>query len=111
MLERLEILIGKDNIEKIKSKNILLIGLGGVGGYAFESLIRSGIENITIVDYDMRAALTAALIIAVVTFVICYIGVRIGRLLGDIVGSRASIVGGIILILIGLEIFVGHFLG
>ena len=65
----------------------------------------------TIVDYDMRAALTAALIIAVVTFVICYIGVRIGRLLGDIVGSRASIVGGIILILIGLEIFVGHFLG
>ena len=48
MLERLEILIGKDNIEKIKSKNILLIGLGGVGGYAFESLIRSGIENITI---------------------------------------------------------------
>ena len=52
MLERLEILIGIDNKEKIKSKNILLIGLGGVGGYAFESLIRSGIENITIVDYD-----------------------------------------------------------
>ena len=65
----------------------------------------------TIVDYDMRAALTAALIIAVVTFIICCIGIRIGRLLGDIVGSKASIVGGIILIAIGLEIFAGHFLG
>ena len=65
----------------------------------------------TIVDYDMRAALTAALIIAAVTFIICCIGIRIGRLLGDIVGSKASIVGGIILIAIGLEIFVGHFLG
>lgn len=52
MLDRLELLIGKDNIEKIKSKNILLIGIGGVGGYTLESLIRSGIENITIVDYD-----------------------------------------------------------
>ena len=53
MLDRLELLIGKDNIEKIKSKNILLIGIGGVGGYALESLIRSGIENITIVDYKI----------------------------------------------------------
>ena len=52
MLDRLELLVGKDNIEKIKSKNILLIGIGGVGGYTLESLIRSGIENITIVDYD-----------------------------------------------------------
>ena len=52
-LSRLELLIGKSNIDKIKSKNILLIGLGGVGGYTFESLIRSGIKNITIVDKDV----------------------------------------------------------
>ena len=52
MLDRLELLIGKNNIEKIKLKNILLIGIGGVGGYTLESLIRSGIESITIVDYD-----------------------------------------------------------
>jgi tRNA A37 threonylcarbamoyladenosine dehydratase len=52
MLDRLELLVGKNNIEKIKNTKILLIGIGGVGGYTLESLIRSGIENITIVDYD-----------------------------------------------------------
>ena len=52
MLERLELLIGKENIEKIQKQNILVIGLGGVGGYVIESLIRSGILNITIVDFD-----------------------------------------------------------
>lgn len=52
MLERLELLIGKENIEKIQKQNILVIGLGGVGGYVIESLIRSGILNVTIVDFD-----------------------------------------------------------
>jgi len=39
-------------IEKIKNTTVLLIGLGGVGGYAFESLIRAGIGKIIIVDND-----------------------------------------------------------
>ena len=52
MLDRLELLIGMGNIEKIKNTKVLLVGIGGVGGYALESLIRSGIENITIIDYD-----------------------------------------------------------
>ena len=51
-LSRLESLIGNENILKIKSKNVLVLGLGGVGGYVVESLIRSGIENITLVDGD-----------------------------------------------------------
>ena len=51
MFDRLELLIGND-IEKLKKINILLIGLGGVGGYVFEALIRSGILNITVIDYD-----------------------------------------------------------
>lgn len=50
--ERLELLIG-DKINKIHSKHVLVIGLGGVGSYAVEALIRSGIENITIVDKDV----------------------------------------------------------
>lgn len=50
--ERLELLIG-DKINKIHSKHVLVIGLGGVGSYAVEALIRSGIENITIVDKDI----------------------------------------------------------
>lgn len=52
MYERTLALIGEDNLNKIKSKNILVLGVGGVGGYAIETLIRSGIQNITIVDYD-----------------------------------------------------------
>lgn len=52
MFERTISLIGKDNYLKIKNANILIIGLGGVGGYALEALIRSGVEKITIVDYD-----------------------------------------------------------
>ena len=51
MFERLELLIG-NKINYIKSKRVLLVGIGGVGSYACESLIRSGIENITIVDND-----------------------------------------------------------
>lgn len=51
-LNRLELLIGKENLEKIKNLKILIVGLGGVGGYTFETLVRSGIENITIVDFD-----------------------------------------------------------
>lgn len=52
MFDRLELLIG-DKINDIKNKHILIIGLGGVGSFACESLIRSGIENITIVDNDI----------------------------------------------------------
>ena len=51
MLDRLELLV-KDKIKDIKTKHVLVIGLGGVGGYTVESLIRSGIETITIIDYD-----------------------------------------------------------
>ena len=49
--ERLELLV-KDKINDIRSKKVLVIGLGGVGSYAVEALVRSGIENITIIDND-----------------------------------------------------------
>lgn len=45
-------LIGQENFEKLKNSKILLFGIGGVGGYVLESLARSGVENITIVDFD-----------------------------------------------------------
>jgi len=51
MFDRFELLIG-DKINNIKNKTILIIGLGGVGSYTCESLIRSGISNIIIVDND-----------------------------------------------------------
>lgn len=53
MLERLEILIGTENIKKITNTKVLVVGLGGVGGYVTESLVRSGINNIILVDFDI----------------------------------------------------------
>ena len=52
MFERLIKLIGKDKFTRLQEVNVLVVGIGGVGGYAFEALIRSGIKNITIVDGD-----------------------------------------------------------
>ncbi|MDO4376271.1 MAG: ThiF family adenylyltransferase [bacterium] len=53
MFERLITLINEDNLNKLKKANILIVGLGGVGGYALETLVRSGIHNLTIVDGDV----------------------------------------------------------
>ena len=52
MFDRLERIIGKEKLELIHSKRVLVIGLGGVGGMAVETLIRNGIEDIIIVDKD-----------------------------------------------------------
>lgn len=52
MFERLELLIGKDNVKKLNNTKVLVIGLGGVGGILTETLVRNGIENITIIDND-----------------------------------------------------------
>lgn len=53
MFERLITLIGEDNVNKLKKAKVLIVGLGGVGGYALETLVRSGIYNLTIVDGDI----------------------------------------------------------
>jgi tRNA threonylcarbamoyladenosine dehydratase len=50
--ERTELLIGKESIEKLKNAHVLIVGLGGVGAYAAESLCRAGIGELTIVDGD-----------------------------------------------------------
>jgi len=51
-LQRTELLVKEEGIEKLKSANILIVGLGGVGSFAAEFLVRSGIGNLTIVDGD-----------------------------------------------------------
>ena len=60
----------------------------------------------TIADYGFVAALVCALIIAAVTFVICMGGLVIGKTFGTKLSNKAAILGGVILIFIGLEIFV-----
>ena len=53
MLDRLNLMLTKEQIDKISNLNILIIGVGGVGGYALESLVRTGVKKITIVDGDI----------------------------------------------------------
>ena len=60
----------------------------------------------TIADYGFIMALVCALIIAAVTFVICMGGLVIGKTFGTKLSNKAAILGGVILIFIGIEIFV-----
>ncbi len=53
MFERLIGLIGEEKLKEIERKKVLLIGVGGVGSYALEALIRNGFYDITIVDFDI----------------------------------------------------------
>lgn len=52
MYHRTSLLVGEDGILKLKNANVWLFGVGGVGGFAGEALVRAGIGNITVVDND-----------------------------------------------------------
>lgn len=62
----------------------------------------------TIAEYDFPHALVENVIIGLVTFAISFAGIRIGKKFGTRLSGKASILGGVILILIGIEIFVTH---
>lgn len=64
----------------------------------------------TIASYEILMALLCVLIVAVVTFGICFAGVYIGKKFGTKLSGKASVLGGIILIVIGLEIFLSGIL-
>lgn len=55
-LTRTEILIGKENIEKLRNSTVAVLGLGGVGGYAAEAIARAGVGTMIIADYDHVAS-------------------------------------------------------
>ena len=61
----------------------------------------------TIAEYNAAMALTACFLIALVTYVICMGGLVIGKKVGTKLTGKASILGGVILIAIGIEIFAG----
>lgn len=52
-LNRLEILIGCDNIQALTNKSVFILGIGGVGGYVCEALARSGVGRLILVDSDI----------------------------------------------------------
>ena len=49
---RTELLIGKDGTEKLKNSKVAIFGIGGVGSYVVEALVRVGVENFILVDND-----------------------------------------------------------
>lgn len=52
MFSRTELLLGRDAVERLKHSHVAVFGVGGVGGCAFESLVRAGIGKIDVIDND-----------------------------------------------------------
>jgi len=82
------------------------IGLGALLVQGVATSIDALSVGFTIAEYDAAMALGCAAIIAAVTFVICLGGLAIGKTFGTRLAGRAGILGGVILIFIGLEIFI-----
>ena len=101
---------GKMLLEGIKSQE----EEGEKAGVGLSALLVQGIATsidalsvgFTIAEYGFFMALVSALIIAVITFFICVGGLVIGKKFGTKLANKASIFGGAILIIIGLEIFI-----
>lgn len=51
--ERTIQLLGQDKFDTLQNKKVLIFGLGGVGGYVVEGLVRSGIRKFKLVDHDV----------------------------------------------------------
>lgn len=100
---------GKMLMESIRSKNPdekkPSIGMGELLIQGVATSIDALSVGFTIAEYGWPMALVAALIIAAVTFIICIVGLVIGKRFGTKLSNKAQILGGVILIFIGIEIF------
>ena len=60
----------------------------------------------TIAEYDLVHAIVAGLVIEFITLIICICGIAIGRRFGTALAGKAAVLGGVILICVGIEIFI-----
>lgn len=101
---------GKMLIEGILNKEddekITRLGIGALLVQGIATSIDALSVGFTIAEYGILMALTASFIIAVVTFAISFAGLEIGKKFGMKFANKATILGGLILIGIGIEIFV-----
>lgn len=101
---------GKMLVEGIKSKEgdepSAKVGFGGLLLQGVATSIDALSVGFTIAEHTLPMALVCALLIAAVTFGICFGGVFLGKKFGTKLAGKASVLGGVILILIGVEIFV-----
>lgn len=93
-------IVKKQEEEGVKSAGIGAILLQGVA-----TSIDALSVGFTIAEYDLAMAVVSVLLIALVTFIICTLGLVIGKKFGTKLAGKAQIFGGVILILIGIEIF------
>ena len=100
---------GKMLLEGIRggeeAEELQAVGLWGLLMQGIATSIDALSVGFTIAEYDFHQALLAAFIIAAVTFFICFGGLEIGKRVGTRLAGKAGILGGVILIGIGLEIF------
>ena len=82
------------------------VSVGGLMLQGIATSIDALSVGFTIAYYDLAAAVLEALIIGVVTFIICIAGLKIGKKIGTSLSGKASVLGGLILIFIGAEIFI-----
>lgn len=87
------------------------VGFGALMVQGIATSIDALSVGFTISEYGWLQAVVCCLLIAVVTFFICMGGLAIGRKFGTCMAGKASILGGVILILIGIEIFITGLLG
>ena len=92
---------GEEEIEETKKLSFMVLMIQGIA-----TSIDALSVGFTIADYGFVMALVCSTIIAVVTFVICDVGLYLGKTLGTKLSGKAAILGGVILIGIGIEIFV-----
>ncbi len=82
------------------------VGFGALMVQGIATSIDALSVGFTIPDYDLLSALACCLLIAAVTFVICMGGLVLGKKFGTKLAGKASILGGTILLLIGMKIFI-----
>lgn len=96
----------KEEEESVEKLGIFILLVQGVA-----TSIDALSVGFTIAEYNFWMALVCAFIIAVVTFGICVFGLKLGKKFGTKLAGKANILGGIILIGIGIEIFLSGILG
>ncbi len=101
---------GKMLIDGIRNKGeeneVSKLGLGALLVQGVATSIDALSVGFTIAEYELFQALVAVLIIAAVTFGICTVGLVIGKKFGTKLSNKAQVFGGVILIVIGIEIFI-----
>ena len=96
----------KEGFEEQSEEEEKQVGKGTLLMQGIATSIDALSVGFTIANYNLVLALAACLVIAIVTFVICWIGIEIGKKFGMKLANKAAILGGVILLVIGIEIFI-----